>query len=596
MNYRLLLRGDFLRKLDDYFFPSPAFNLESYAVIFLSPARSRKMTSLLQTELWLPKPEDYERRTPTFLKMRDEYVSRYNTYCADNGYSLLSLHSHPFDHGAGNFFSSEDNGNDRRNFNFFRRLVPKGILASGVMNRSRTFTARLFDGRRHEASPLMFSEILHVDYPLRKQTTVVDKSTVISRPTVMKARPAANLFTAADGSSRMDIKTDGMFDRQIRVFGKDGQELMGKLRVCMVGVGGLGSVLAEILVRLGIRDFTLIDDDVAGETNLNRFSGMYYRDVDKKRPKVRIARRLIRQVCPTARVRMVQQEVYVRAATNALKEADVVFICTDNVTSRDFVNKFCVQYTLPCISLGSVIQYSKEKKRITAVLGEVLMMIPGSSRDKFCLMCAGAINTDMLKLENTPGNLAERVRGYVLGDEEPAPAVRYLNGVVADLAAAEFHNLVCNFKAPVFHQRINLMPQKMIADDFFADDFQNFLGYLQEEGIITKKKNKAFGNAMITAFTVVDAEGRRLIKQDIPTGAFAELAVPFVKKGIIPQERQKAFLDELEQYFSVQILQGEQIVSIIDVRQEDDECPICGPNAYRLGMADLGEKVTKVNY
>ena len=562
MKYRLVMRGDFLHKIHDYLYPTENYFLERFAVVFLSPSRSRGMRTLIPSDLWLPKEEDYERQDPIGLKLTDGFVNSYYQHCADNGYSLMTIHSHPFDKSSSNFFSGIDDHSDSNQFDFFRLLVPNGFFVAGVVNRNRIFTARIFDSKSPEKWGALFNEILYCDFPLKKEFPLATEKGSFSLP-------------------------DGIYDRQVRAFGREGQALMESMRVCIVGVGGLGAVLTEILARLGVNDFTLIDHDIAEWTNLNRFTGMYQSDVDKKRLKVRIARRLIRKINRSARVRCIETEIYSKRAVNAMKQADIIFLCTDNATSRDFVNKFCVQYLTTCISLGSVITYSKKIKRITSILGEVIVMVSGSTQEKFCLICSGAINTDLLKLENAPGNLSERLRGYIRGDEEPAPAVRYLNGLVANLAVAEFHNLVCDFKETEFYQQINLMPKKTFYDDFFEDDFMNFLEYLRTEVIITQA-DKVLQTALKDDLTVFDKEmNRHRLLSSVPDEKLEEISDSFISQGIV--KNRECFLDEVKAYFTAEPSINERIIDTIDVSQQKDNCHICGPKAFLMAQGDLAE-------
>ena len=53
--------------------------------------------------------------------------------------------------------------------------------------------------------------------------------------------------------------TAGLYDRQSRLFGDAGQELLRRTRVGIVGLGGAGSILAELLARLGVGEFILAD-------------------------------------------------------------------------------------------------------------------------------------------------------------------------------------------------------------------------------------------------------------------------------------------------------------------------------------------------
>ena len=70
-----------------------------------------------------------------------------------------------------------------------------------------------------------------------------------------------------------------MFDRQLRAFGAQGQVRLEGLRIGIVGAGGIGSLLTQQLVYLGVKNFTLIDDDTVGTTNLNRLVGANQWDV-----------------------------------------------------------------------------------------------------------------------------------------------------------------------------------------------------------------------------------------------------------------------------------------------------------------------------
>jgi molybdopterin-synthase adenylyltransferase len=564
MKYRLIFRGDFLQQIHEYFYPVENFSMERFAVIFLAPSRTPRTRTLISAELLIPEQDDYADQGATGLVMKDGFVNRYYQYCADNSYSLLTLHSHPFDKSHSNFFSGIDDRSDHNQFSFFRLLVSDGFFVAGVMNSRKKLTVRVFDSRFPKSSGIEFDEILYTGFPLKKEFP-------------SKALPGVS------------SSNERVYDRQIRVFGREGQRQMEMLRIGIVGVGGMGSVLIEILARMGVRYFSLIDHDIADWTNLNRFTGMYENDVQKKRPKVRIAKRLVKKINPLAKVSNIETEVYSNRAVSALKQTDIIFLCTDNATSRDFINKFCIQYITPCISLGSVITCSRDTKEIISALGEVIVMVPGSNKDKFCLTCSGAINTDLLKLENAPGNLSERLHGYIHGDQEPAPAVRYLNGIVADLAAAEFHNLICNFKAPSLYQHINLIPEKDVYDDFFLEDFENFLLYLLSEGIIISS-NETLRHTLINELTWQDDEdGIIYIRKDIEKEIFKTISGDLSEKGIIAQERKDAFLEEISLYFSSETTMTNGIVHLVDVKQEKNDCHICGPMAFLMGQGDLVE-------
>src|ERR1700679_3355439 len=71
-------------------------------------------------------------------------------------------------------------------------------------------------------------------------------------------------------ADRADLPT--LFERNIRAFGPDLQLALRELHVAIVGCGGTGSSVAEQLIRLGVRNFTLIDNDTVSESNVTRLS------------------------------------------------------------------------------------------------------------------------------------------------------------------------------------------------------------------------------------------------------------------------------------------------------------------------------------
>ena len=70
--------------------------------------------------------------------------------------------------------------------------------------------------------------------------------------------------------------------------------------VVLAGVGGLGSVMAEQLVRSGFTHVGLVDPDVLELTNLNRFAGGFCDSVGRR--KVDVVREHLLRINPEARI------------------------------------------------------------------------------------------------------------------------------------------------------------------------------------------------------------------------------------------------------------------------------------------------------
>ncbi len=63
---------------------------------------------------------------------------------------------------------------------------------------------------------------------------------------------------------------DAIFSRSELLLGKEVMEIIAQKRVIIFGVGGVGSWCAESLVRTGIRQLTIVDNDSVCESNINR--------------------------------------------------------------------------------------------------------------------------------------------------------------------------------------------------------------------------------------------------------------------------------------------------------------------------------------
>lgn len=60
------------------------------------------------------------------------------------------------------------------------------------------------------------------------------------------------------------------FDRTALLVGKQAMECISNVKVIIFGIGGVGSWVAECLVRTGVRHITLVDSDRVAVTNINR--------------------------------------------------------------------------------------------------------------------------------------------------------------------------------------------------------------------------------------------------------------------------------------------------------------------------------------
>ena len=60
------------------------------------------------------------------------------------------------------------------------------------------------------------------------------------------------------------------YSRNMNTLSQEENESLKTFKVCVIGCGGLGGYVIELLGRLGIGTITAVDGDVFDETNLNR--------------------------------------------------------------------------------------------------------------------------------------------------------------------------------------------------------------------------------------------------------------------------------------------------------------------------------------
>ena len=61
-----------------------------------------------------------------------------------------------------------------------------------------------------------------------------------------------------------------MFDRLERLIGKDKLDKLKKSNILIIGLGGVGGIACETLIRNGIETITIVDNDIVEESNKNR--------------------------------------------------------------------------------------------------------------------------------------------------------------------------------------------------------------------------------------------------------------------------------------------------------------------------------------
>lgn len=145
-----------------------------------------------------------------------------------------------------------------------------------------------------------------------------------------------------------------MVDRYARLsrfkpIGQDGLNLLRKKRAAVIGVGALGTTQAEILVRSGIGEITLIDRDYVDLTNLQRQTLFTEEDVNQQMPKAEAAKRRLQAVNKEVNIQGIVSDLNPDNAEALLAGHDIILDGTDNFETRLIINDVSIKHGIPWI-------------------------------------------------------------------------------------------------------------------------------------------------------------------------------------------------------------------------------------------------------
>jgi molybdopterin/thiamine biosynthesis adenylyltransferase len=138
------------------------------------------------------------------------------------------------------------------------------------------------------------------------------------------------------------------YARNMRIFSLTDQATLLKARAAVVGLGGLGGAVTEILARMGVGRLTLIDGDRFEESNLNR---QLLSTIDHLgHSKAEAARRRVGQINPSVECTGAAEFLRPENAGGLLAACDVVVDCLDNLPTRFVVEDACRDLGRPMVS------------------------------------------------------------------------------------------------------------------------------------------------------------------------------------------------------------------------------------------------------
>src|SRR5580658_5248893 len=255
----------------------PGDHDEHGAVLLAGIAEKDRQPIFLVREIHLAmEGSDYVEGKVGYRALHPSFIHKMITRARDEKLAYLAVHNHHSDLYVG--FSGIDLDSHELGYQALLQIargVPVGALVFG--KRSIQSDVWLPDGSRLS----------------------LDHATIIGQ-TIQRLHPSPKM---------LDDINDDVYERQLRMFGSDGQKRLSECHVAILGLGGIGSLVAEMLARLGVGRFTLIDDDVVEVSNLSRIVGADRVDAENAARKIDVAERVILQANPSAEVMKIDDDI-----------------------------------------------------------------------------------------------------------------------------------------------------------------------------------------------------------------------------------------------------------------------------------------------
>lgn len=152
-----------------------------------------------------------------------------------------------------------------------------------------------------------------------------------------------------------------------------GQKAIKSSSVVVVGVGGTGSTMAEMMVRMGVGRITIVDDDIVESSNLNRQA--MYRESDIGLKKVDVAKSELLKINSDVEVEALDERLTIYNAEDIISYGKLTLDGTDNYSARGAINESSFRLKKPWVFTA-----------VEGTFGYAKAIIPGKTS---CLTCFG---------------------------------------------------------------------------------------------------------------------------------------------------------------------------------------------------------------
>ena len=133
------------------------------------------------------------------------------------------------------------------------------------------------------------------------------------------------------------------YSRQIVIknIGALGQQKIIRSNILIIGMGGLGCPVAELLVRAGVGNLGIVDFDKVSLSNLHRQT--LYDNKDLNKFKVEVAKKKLNKINSKSKISIYKTKINKKNLEKIIKDYKIVIDGSDNFQTKFLINDFCVK-------------------------------------------------------------------------------------------------------------------------------------------------------------------------------------------------------------------------------------------------------------
>jgi len=339
---------------------------EDLCFAFYKISTGKTRTSGIINDILLPDFGD--RNIHGNVSFNSEYFDKVTSFALANGYGICFIHSHPFPGWQG---MSLDDIKAEKMLAPRVKAVTDLPLIGMTLGLDNYWSARFW---------------------IKKEPKVYSKKWCVSVRVVGESiKPYYNNKLLPKPSFGEEFK------RTISSWGDSKQEDISRLKVRIIGMGSVGSIVAEALHRTGVYDVVYIDFDLVERKNLDRLLAAGESDIGKYKIEFQKERLEKTNLFSGLNITTVPYSIFEKEGLEHALDCDILFSCVDMPLPR---------YVLDCISFANLIPVidggiDTNPKEDLSNIDQARWKAHTIGPERVCLQCLGQYKPEDAALEQS---------------------------------------------------------------------------------------------------------------------------------------------------------------------------------------------------